>query len=366
MPKPANDTLPPAHRFRRPKRQGWAWAALLAALPFGMPSARAQNATWAGRSDNDWNTAGNWSDGVVPSIAANETVAVFAGAVGSNSTVVLNTLAQLDEIIFDANAAAFTLSGNASDSANGFELWGATGILDSHTALGVETIAANVRIASGQQQWIAAGGLELTGGLDLNNATLTLDSANFIGLFGVIGGHTGGIVKAGSGNLLVANPVNTFTGPITVNQGTLSIQDDASLGGAANHLALNGAQLNISQPSISNRDISLSNQNDLNAGFGAAAMTLAGNLSGTGSLTIHGDVSLAGNNSAYTGDIFLAGGTLSIDSPMGLGEGGNLGVESEYVLQATVDVTTHRRIYVALTDWALRLPACFWLAQAQP
>src|SRR5439155_8370098 len=54
-----------------------------------------------------------------------------------------------------------------------------------------------------------------------------------------LGGTGTGLTKSGDGTLILGG-VNTFTGNVAVNAGTLSINSDARLGNASNNVTLGG------------------------------------------------------------------------------------------------------------------------------
>ena len=142
-----------------------------------------------------------------------------------------------------------------------------------------------------------------------NNYTLTSTAA------GIAGGE---IVKDGSTTLTLVGP-NTYPGKTTIQGGTVSIADPASLGGGGtgNTIALsNGGTLAYTGAVAANLGI---NRNiAIGTGGGtishrnatAATITIPGNLSGTGALALNSTLAGGGtfllsgsNNSAYTGAI---------------------------------------------------------------
>jgi autotransporter-associated beta strand protein len=132
----------------------------------------------------------------------------------------------------------------------------------------------------------------------------------------------GGLTKNGTGKVTIENS-NSFTGPVTLNAGTVRVYElaDATLPsgiGAGNSIAFNGGTLEfLGSFGSTNRTISLGAgggtvRNDLD-------LTLAGVISGAGRLTKSGDgiLTLAAANTYATTTI--SGGTLEI------GPGGTLG-----------------------------------------
>jgi fibronectin-binding autotransporter adhesin len=158
---------------------------------------------------------------------------------------------------------------------------------------------------------------------------------------------TGGIVKSGSGGLLL-NGVNTFTGPTTVNgdgAGFVRISADAGLGAApasatASHLVLNDGGLNTAASFTlsANRGIEL-------AGAGGQIFTNTSTLlaydgimagtnfekDGTGVLTLGGDNTYTGVTQVLAGGLIVNGnqsaatGAVTVDVGATLGGTGTLG-----------------------------------------
>jgi autotransporter-associated beta strand protein len=124
-----------------------------------------------------------------------------------------------------------------------------------------------------------------TGTINLGTGTLTVNPTGSQNFMGVIAG-TGGLVKDGA-DTQVLSGANTFTGPISINAGTLTVEGDTgAIAGTA---------------AITNAGTLLVNKN--------TALTLDRSISGAGVLNKQGTgvLTLTGNNT-YTGDTFLSGG----------------------------------------------------------
>lgn len=173
--------------------------------------------------------------------------------------------------------------------------------LPGGTALIIGTTGAPVLDLNGNNQSIgnlsggAAGiGQVLTGG------TLTVNQTTALTYAGIIAddGTAGSLVKDGAATLTLSG-ANTFSGPITINAGTLQIGV-----GATGSIA--GTQ------AISNAGTLAFNQN--------SAQTVSGVISGAGALTKAGGgvLTLSGANT-YTGATTLTGGVLQAGSTSALG-----------------------------------------------
>jgi autotransporter-associated beta strand protein len=121
---------------------------------------------------------------------------------------------------------------------------------------------------------------------------------------GVISG-SGGLTKSGAGQLTLSQ-TNTFTGPLTINQGTLSVASLDGLGADPSEIVMNGATLNASSLStpVLTRPVRLSGGANVISGN----LVLNGPISGAGGLSLPGTVTLGGQNS-YTGTTSILGQT---------------------------------------------------------
>lgn len=170
----------------------------------------------------------------------------------------------------------------------------------------------------------------------------------------------GGLTKAGPGSLSLAS-ANTFSGTILLNQGTLKIVDDSSLGAvpaaAATNLTLAaGTTLQATGPFAlnANRKVVLSGGiGTINAD--AHAITIPGNLSGGGLLhkTGAGSLTLTSvNNVTATGGITidegivfvndatnLPGGTLTLNGTSGVTTGNAASFFNNVVVNGTNTIT---------------------------
>lgn len=133
-------------------------------------------------------------------------------------------------------------------------------------------------ILAGSQVWTTSSGLVVTS---------------------VVSGAAG-LTKNGSGSLTLTND-NTFTGPITVNEGTLQLGNGGATGSVLGDIFSNGDQL------IVNRSTNLS---------------LTGVISGATSLTKNGAglLTLSGRNT-FTGDVTVGAGVLQATANGALGTG---------------------------------------------
>lgn len=220
-----------------------------------------------------------------------------------------------------ASGGAVTLAGTG-----GFDI----------AAAGNQTIGSLNGVA-GSSVNLGANALTLAG-----NADATLDST-------VAG--TGSLVKNGTGTLSLGG-TNTFSGGVTLNAGGLTVGNGAALGTGA--LTVGGAA-SLDTTAVT----TLANDIALNAALtlpGSNDLTLAGAISGTGSLIGQGTIrlSLTGNNT-YTGGTTVGGGTLVVGSDTALGTGG-LAIDGA-TLQASTGVTLGNAVTVGGNGVTVQGPA---------
>lgn len=221
---------------------------------------------WSGGgTDDDWNTATNWS-GNVAAVSKSDTVLRFAGQTRLTPTTASAFL--LRSITFDAGSEAFTLGGASLTMGNG------SSITNNSTSL--QTIA-NAGIAlSGDSTWNSG-----TGGLAVSS---------------VLSG-SGWLYKNGTGTLSLSG-ANTYGGSISIAAGTLSAAHDSALGAASGAVILsNGATLNLNNADIIKNEVRVRG-----TGVGGqGALTATGTSSITGLLTFDASTTIGGT------------GTLTVD-----------------------------------------------------
>ncbi|WP_363799607.1 autotransporter-associated beta strand repeat-containing protein [Lysobacter firmicutimachus] len=187
----------------------------------------------------------------------------------------------------------------------------------------------------------------LTGGYTLTGSTLTLAgttptiaaNAGTTTLSSVIAG-TAGLTKTGGGGL-VLNGVNTFSGVINLNAGSLSVSGDSALGDAGNDIvAANGTSLVATGALAATRDITItSGQLAVSgAGVGTARFT------GAGGLNAQNGVTLSNDASNYTGatnfSTFAFGGNYAFTSVADIGAASSLGAGSSVSMSSSGGVGT--------------------------
>jgi fibronectin-binding autotransporter adhesin len=197
-----------------------------------------KNFTWTGAQNSNWdiNTSVNWTDGTVPTIFQNQFQVNFTDTNPLNGTKITNSNIQV-------------------------------------TPSGVIPLSVT-----------------------FNNNTVDYSFTNVSGSNGISG--TTGIVKNGTGTVSFNSP-NSFTGPVIVNAGILSLADSAALGNAASFTLTNGASLQLKNSSV------LPNIPFAIQGAGtASSLGAINNVSGSnvigGSVTLNGDTTFNLNGQSLT------------------------------------------------------------------
>src|SRR5439155_17830789 len=186
---------------------------------------------------------------------------------------------------------------------------------------------------------------------------VNVDTGNPITHAGAIGNSTGGslaLLKVGAGTLALTSSASTYVGGTTLDDGTLAVSSDGSLGTApavpsANLTFLGGALRFSSSFNIaSTRLITLGagggtiDTNGLNS-------TLASVISGTGAFTKTGSgtLTVTGSNT-NSGVVNFSGGAVSISSSANLGNGSaaNSLAFNGGTLVTTTSLTTGRAVVI--------------------
>jgi autotransporter-associated beta strand protein len=236
---------------------------------------------------------------------------------------------------------------------------------------------------------LGTGNLEIIGAsklivLDLtNNVILSVDGVIQQDDYnGVIDGNisgSGGVIKSGS-KALALHGTNTFTGGVTVFNGTLQIPADVCLGSASGTITLSGGTFQAMGDITTSRPFEIANNSTLDAnthtliltgtvsgGSGGSGGTLdcAGNPSlsavhvASGTFTITGTLAgsqtltqtgagiliLSGTNT-YSGGTVVSNGTLQISKDSALGDIAGTMTLNGGALQVIGDVTSSRKFNV--------------------
>ncbi len=325
------------------------------------PAAHALTYDWSGATSvNMSGTTANWG-GTTPGAAD---TARWNAATYTNAPTV-NADMTIGQLLFDAgNTSALTFGGTFTLTLNGVSAVGLQ--MNSGTgAVGIGTTTASTPKfkIGGNQSWTNNDNSQLSIWGTITNAgnttpyTLTCDGTGNIDLISAIsnGGTTGtlAMIKSGTGTLKFLGS-NTFTGGLTVNQGTLLAQTSANaLGGSGTGLVNLGdttgtanAAIALGTSSTFNNPITVRagssgtatinnfaaynpnlaggitlnkglilNNNDSSAPF--TLLTVSGKITGGSGLTVTGsnigsEVNLSNAANDYSGNTAVNSGTLRL------------------------------------------------------
>jgi autotransporter-associated beta strand protein len=208
-----------------------------------------------------------------------------AGIVGSSLTII------------NGGTISGGFSGDNATRANAITFTGGTNILELQSG---SIIAGNVVDTTGN------------GTLRLGGSVSSAFDASTIGPAAQYRGFAT-FIKTGTSTWTLGGTTTALT-PWTVNQGTLAITSDGSLGNVAGALTLDGGTLQIANTLTMNRNIVLGAGNGTLFTVGTTG-TLAGTISGSGNLTKAGVGTIAiTGTSNYTGTTTISLGTLQAGS----------------------------------------------------
>lgn len=242
--------------------------------------------TWVGGVDGNWDAGAtaNWKDG--------------GGAAA--------TFAQLDNVNFDDTASNFAVNVVGMVVPTSLTVNNPS---SNYTFSGAGTIAgaSGLTKQGGATLTLAnTGGNSFTGPIALEGGTLAIAREDSYTVANALvgGGH---LAKVGSGTTIYTGVSTGFTGAVTIGGGTLQLG--------------NGGTNGMVQGSITNLGALVFNRSD--------SVTNNSSISGTGTLTKQGGATLAlAGVSSYTGTTLLAGGILSVQNSMALGNSAGVTVNS--------------------------------------
>lgn len=309
--------------------------AILPLLLFTAPSASGQTFIWSGAGgDSNWHTDPNWSTGSSPYTAANPPDIVL-GSGPSNRTTTLNQSLAINSLT--VSAAGYTIGVSNS----------AVLTLGNPSVAGSGTVNVSANVSSS----IAAPvSLVAPAG---SNQFFTVNSSGSFTVTGAISGSSGSILnKQGLGDLILNANSAGFTGPITVNAGTLRIGNGNALGSntGVTTVAVN-ASLDLNGQTVAGEPLSLSGTGTgVTAALANTAATAASNagtitlnanssIGGAGAIVLSGQISDVGagqsltkvgagpltlgsaGGNTYRGDTFVSAGPLIVNNTSGSGTG---------------------------------------------
>ncbi len=217
-------------------------------------------------------------------------------------------------------SGANTYTGTTSISGGTLRASGGNAIADTSPVTLANTAGVSLDLTANETIGNLSGGGATGGNVTLNANTLTVNEAGATTFAGIASG-TGALTKLGAGTLTLSG-ANTYTGPTTINAGTLrasggtAIADTsqvtlANIAGVSLDLTANETIGNLSGGGATGGNVTL-NANTLTVNE-AGATTFAGIANGAGGLTKTGvgTLTLSGAN-IYSGTTSIDAGTLAL------------------------------------------------------
>ena len=260
--------------------------------------------TWVAATDINWATTTNWK----PNRPASGDSLVFAASASSgldlNNNLTSSTF-DIGGISFTPGAAAFVI-GDGSTNANAGDAFLLSGSV-TNSGTNLETINNPFGLAASE--------------------IIAPQASGGIALGGNIGGTGFGLVKAGTGTLILSG-TNTYSGGTTINAGIVQAGNNSALGASSAALAVNGGEFDVHGYSVNVGQLSgtgtidnLNGSGALTVGNGDASSTFTGtmqntsgqlalNKTGSGTFGLDGIVVLAGTATVSGGVLSQSGGLL--------------------------------------------------------
>jgi autotransporter-associated beta strand protein len=237
------------------------------------------------------------------------------------------TLTGIDMI--DTNLLGVTLSGPIGGSGSLAVIGGGTLTLTGNNAYagGTSVTGATLAINADTALGAPSGGLALTGGtlealanvasarsVALSGSDTVATGGNVVALSGVVSGA--GALTVGGGGRLTLSADNTYTGPTTINPGTLLSLVNVGSIASSSGLVDNGT-FDISTIRGGSAITTLSGNGVVSLGPATLTLTgasgsFSGTISGSGGLTVAGGTQTLTGINTYDGGTTLSGGTLVV------------------------------------------------------
>ena len=324
-----------------------------------LSAASAQDNSWTGGISTDWNTAGNWSLGNVPTGQG----AIVSNPSGNIATISSNITATPTDIYVRGGSRIDHLAGNAGTGAGNY-MWVENGTYNladtasvgsgiSGFAQGTGSLSANSNLLVGAWAGNRNGTINVNttgtfavagelffgdstgsqGTLNLESGTMTVNNKIYIGNNNGTGTLTmsgGTLTKTGGDQTFVGR--DNGTGTLTQSGGTITLNHDFYVGQGTGG---NGT-LNLSGSAVLNtgRDFVIGRE----GGTGALNMT-GGTITKTGI-----EKMIVGQNNA-TGTVVQSGGSISVNNELYIGNE-NAGASGTYTLSGTGALTVSNEVVV--------------------
>lgn len=336
------------HRFS-PRKTTRLLALLATLLPATLPAA-VTNYVWDGNAPTGsgnprWSNAANWSaTNTAPPASTmtglTNTDITFAGNLKTSPQ--MNNNYFIRTLNFSPTAAAFTLT-----SQGGATLSLGTGGINNFST-NRQMILSTLSVSNSQTWNASAGNLNIGGIVNLANANpLTVTGDHTTSVSNVIRG-SGSLIKQGEGALILGgNTANTFTGGVTIQDGSVIAAKTNALGGGSlmmlgGTLDIGSLDQNVSSFFVLGGTVQSTTGSLLSSSsYQIQAGNISSRLGGSGGLfkTTTGVATLSAANT-YSGGTSVSGGTLLVNNATGSGTGsGNVSVSNGGSLAGTGSIS---------------------------
>jgi autotransporter-associated beta strand protein len=272
-----------------PASQGGLWGTALAEFSLTAPATR----TWTGGgSTSHWSDANNWSGGVAPN--PGDSLVFPASATSFTSTNDFAAGTAFNAVTF--SGGGYTVTGNALTLAGG---------IDASSATGSDSFAPAVTLQNSES--VSAGGstttLTLGGAFGLGSFTLTVGGGSGAVDFTASIGGTGGLTVNDTGTTTLGGASDTYTGATNVLGGTLVLNNSSgnavagSLTVGAATVQWGGSNQVADTAAVTVKTSGLLNLANNSDTIGALNLSGASVTTGTGTLTLGGNVLVSGDSS---------------------------------------------------------------------
>jgi autotransporter-associated beta strand protein len=257
------------------------------------------------------------NDNLTTTVAGGKSVAI-AGNISSTSTSETVTVKGPGTNILSGANSYGPAAGTTGTTLNG----GAVLQVGNNSALSAGDLSAsqNSTIQEGAAGLVLANNIALATGnttVDNNGGNSATLTGTISGVGGLAAANSAGVGPAGTLTLAPTSGANTYTGPTTINAGTVSISADADLGAAPASPTLDSIILNGGDLLVNTSGITLSANRGIGIGSSSSVNTAAttGLIDGTGSLSVGGNIASAGNNGVNNLTVNANGGsgTVALD-----------------------------------------------------
>ncbi len=346
---------------RGPSR--WLMLSVSIAVSFALSAANAQDNLWTGSTSTDWNIAGNWSLGNVPT-GQN---AIVDTAPANIATISADISATPNDIVVRGGGRLDHTAGTAGTGGGSWMFVGQNATAGTYNLANTGSVAGGITgFAQGTGSLNATGNLLVGAFGDNRTGTVRVNTSGTLAVSGelVIGDSLGSVgnVSLETGALTINNKItlgnNRGNGTLTMSGGTLTkTAGDETVVGRDNGtgvLAQSGGtvtlnhNLYVGQSSGANGTYTIGGNAVLNIGrdfvvgreSGTGALTMTG-----GTITKIGDEKFIVGHNNGVGVVTQSGGTISVNNELYIGNE-NAGASGTYTLSGTGALSVANEVVV--------------------